>query len=291
MRYLIEHETRLTYDRPVREHQCELRLSPRRSGQTLLEWDLRTNPGAETREYEDAWGNAVTWFGIVEPHESLVTTVRARVETLLSNPFAYAPVDVAHERGWIAEALWREPRLWDFVLHRSQATPELAPDSFGLTFPSCPPNRYLIESVQEAAAWVREHVAYDPDVTHVHSSLADALEARAGVCQDFAHLLIAIARSWRLPARYVVGYVDAVAAPESTNPAPEATHAWAQVLIPGAGWRGFDATNGLVVNDAYVAVAVGRDYADASPQRGSFKGNAKGSPPEVHVRVVREDER
>ena len=90
--------------------------------------------------------------------------------------------------------------------------------------------------------------AFDPDV----------VKQGKGVCQDFAHLLISLVRSWGLPARYVMGYAeDGVS-----------SHAWAEVLIPGAGWRGFDATNRLVANDHYVRVAVGRDYLDAALQRG-----------------------
>lgn len=289
MRFVIEHVTRLGYDRPVREHQCELRVSPLRAGQNVLELEVRTEPAAALHTYEDSWGNTVHWFGIVEPHDELLTSMRARVETSLANPFDYEAVDPIHERAWIAEALWRDPHLWDCVLHRSAATPELSRLRNSPTWPECLPNRPLMESVQHAMAWVRSYLTYDPDVTHVHSSLAEAVESRAGVCQDFAHLLIAIVRSWGLPARYVVGYIDALAAvPETT--AAQATHAWAQVLIPGAGWRGFDATNGLVVNDRYIAVAVGRDYGDAAPQRGSFKGDATGSPPEVQVCVVAEDD-
>ena len=107
---------------------------------------------------------------------------------------------------------------------------------------------------------------------------------RAGVCQDFAHLLVAIVRGWGVPARYVMGYValDAATRPE---PPEGATHAWAEVLVPGAGWRGFDAVHQLVANDRYIAVALGRDYKDAAPQRGTFQGEHPGTPPEVHVQL------
>lgn len=290
MRYLIEHETCLTYDRPVREHQCELRVSPRSNGQKVVELTVTTEPAAEVHCYEDPWGNPVTWFGIVEPHAALVTRMRARVETSLQNPFGFEAVDPAHERAWLKEALWREPKLWDFALHRSDATPDLARTSFAQPYPQFADGLSVLDAVRAAMDWVRENFSYDPDVTHVHSKLREVLDARAGVCQDFAHLLIAIVRSWGLPARYAVGYIDPLSAPEESDDRPQATHAWAQVLVPGAGWRGFDATNGLVVNDTYVTVAVGRDYVDAAPQRGSFKGDAVGAPPAVSVHVRREAE-
>ena len=288
MHYLIEHRTELAFPSAVREHVCELRVLPRNNGQRLGEWSIDFDPAAEARTYEDAFGNTVHWFGIVEPHESLVTTLRARVETTLSNPFAYDPVEPLREADWLDEAKWREPRLWDFVLHRSAATPDLDHTEFPLPFPERASGAPLLESVQAAVAWIREHFDYAPGVTHVHSSLAETLAARSGVCQDFAHLLVAIVRRWGVPARYAAGYAE----PEddgAPEPGAGATHAWAQVLIPGAGWRGFDATNGLVVNDTYVTAAVGRDYQDAAPQRGSFKGEDPGTPPDVSVRVVRED--
>ena len=99
---------------------------------------------------------------------------------------------------------------------------------------------------------------------------------------------MAAARDLGIPARYVVGYLDpGYAGEEGAEPTEAATHAWAEVLVPGAGWRGFDATHRLVVNDTYVAVAVGRDSRDAAPMRGSFKGEESGESPRVHVHVAR----
>jgi len=287
MRYLIEHRTRIEFEKPVREHQCELRIAPRANGQNVLELEIETDPRADLASYIDAFGNTVSWFGIVEPHDSLSTSMRTRVETALANPFDYEAVELQRERAWIDEALWREPSLWDFVLHRSPATPELAKAPFAERYPTLLAGKPVLDSVQTAVAWIGEHFRYDAAATEVHSTLAEVLEARAGVCQDFAHLLVAIVRSWGVPARYAVGYLDPQSVPGDEE-VSGATHAWAQVLIPGAGWRGFDATNGLVVNDTYVCVAVGRDYVDAAPQRGSFKGADAGSKPEVSVEVTRE---
>lgn len=117
-------------------------------------------------------------------------------------------------------------------------------------------------------------------VVEPHDSLATRVET--SLANPFGHETID-------PARYAVGYVDPLAADDGKEAAAEATLAWAEVLIPGAGWRGFDVTNGLVVNDTCVTVAVGRDSADAAPQRGSFKGEDPGTAPEVCVRVSRED--
>jgi transglutaminase-like putative cysteine protease len=319
MRYLIEHETRLAFREPVREHHCELRLAPQEGPhQDVKRMRLEVEPDAELRAYTDCFGNRVHCFAVHSPHARLVTRLHAEVETRLANPFDYAPVPPQREREWIANTLRAQPRLWDYVLHRSPATPDPA----ALTLPKpappgCDAARPLIDSVLAARDWVAEALDYQKGTTHVHSTLQEVFEGGAGVCQDFAHALIAIVRSWEIPARYVMGYYDGSEEPprrptpaargkepaaaaeekaasggaqsqrqsgEAATPAP---HAWAEVLIPGAGWRGFDPTVGLVAHDRYVVVAVGRDYLDAAPQRGSFKGDGDGSPPEVTLRMVR----
>jgi len=290
VRYLIEHETRLVFAQPVREHHCELRLAPRADdSQRLLDLQIAVEPEAELFAYTDCYDNRVHAFGIIAPHETLTTRVRSAVDTRMENPFDYPPVPLEREREWIAQALRAQPRLWDYVLHRSPSTPAAAsvvpPD---LTLPGYDHRRPLIDSVIAARDWIADEFAYRVGVTQVHSSLAEVFKRRAGVCQDFAHLLVSLVRAWDVPARYVTGYLDPGYVVDGAAAASEAAHAWAEVLIPGAGWRGFDATTRLITNDTYVAVAVGRDYADANPQRGSFKGEDNGELPRVALRVARD---
>jgi len=287
MRYLIRHETRLRFPEPVREHQCELRLVPRaHPGQTVVRAEVAVEPAAELLRYVDCYRNVVHAFSLIEPHDMLVTRLEAEVETALANPFDFEPVPSAREQAWIADALGSEPRLYDFVLSRSAAVPALPAALGELAFPTHAWSRPLLDALQEAVAWIRDTFTYDPDATHVHATLAEVVALRAGVCQDFTHLLIAIARAWGVPARYVVGYQDPGNGDDAV-PA-QATHAWAEVLIPGAGWRGFDVTHGLLVNDRYVCVAIGRDSRDAAPQRGSMKGADGSGVPDVHVEVVQQ---
>lgn len=292
MRYVVEHESRLEFPHPVREHQCEVRLAPREDEhQRLNGLRIETEPPATLYGYTDCYGNRVHAFGITTPHRALVTRMRAEVETRLENPFDYATLPAAKEREWIAQCLRAQPRLWDYVLHRSPATPDVTstlPDDLAL--PAFDATRPMIDSVMVARDWIADTIAYRSGVTHVHSTLEQVFQQRAGVCQDFAHLLIAIIRGWGFPARYVTGYLDPGYLVDGAATANGAAHAWAEVLVPGAGWRGFDATAGLVVNDTYVAVAVGRDYLDANPQRGSFKGDDDGEAPEVILRVARGDQ-
>jgi transglutaminase-like putative cysteine protease len=287
VRYRIEHTTTLTFPQPVREHQCELRLAPRDDvHQRRLRVTITVEPTAPLASYEDSFGNLVHHFSITAPHDALRTRLEAEVETLLENPFAYAALPTAREATWIADQMRTQPRLWDFVLHRSPFTPDVERLDHGLELPKHDRQTSVLESVQAAQRWVGEVLTYRSGVSTVDSPLETALRERAGVCQDFAHLLVAVVRSWGVPARYVMGYVDPGYQDEEEEPAAEATHAWAEVLIPGAGWRGFDAVHQLVVNDTYVAVAVGRDHRDAAPQRGAFRGDDPGKPPDVTLHVV-----
>jgi len=283
VRFLIEHTTRLAFPVPVREHQCELRLAPRAGEhQRVVSCHIEVSPEVALREHVDCFGNRVHRVSLVAPHESISATLRAEVETRLENPFDFTPLAPAEEAGWMAGRLREEPALHDFVLHRSPSVPELSPLRAHLELPPASDREPLIDAVQQAMAWMAETFAYDPAASEVHEPLGSFVERRAGVCQDFAHLLVALVRSWGFAARYVAGYVD-----PGTLPA-QATHAWAEVLIPGAGWRGFDATRGLVANDAFIPVAVGRDSRDAAPIRGTFKGDAGSEPPQVELSVRRQ---
>lgn len=286
MRYRIDHVTRFDLASPVWEHQCELRLTPRDDEHQRVEnVELSVDPPAKLGTYVDSFGNRVHTLSLIDPHQHLEARMLATVETVLANPFDFTPLRPQDEGAWMKQALRDQPRLWDYVFAgetaRSTATEV---DAAELSLPTHSSDRTLLASVQTAMGWIGENFEYRSGVTHVHSPLSDVLRARAGVCQDFAHLLILIVRSWGFPARYVMGYLDPAGDPAGSP------HAWAEVLIPGAGWRGFDATHNLVVNDAYVALNVGRDYADAAPLRGSFKGEAPTTPPEVALAIDRDQQ-
>ena len=283
MRYLIEHETILEYPQAVREHHIELRLAPRTDGhQQVLSCSIETEPAAEMATYNDYFGNRVDYFCVIQPHNRLVTRLRSEVETLKENPFDFESIPPAEEVEWLHKAIRHAPPMNDFVLHRSLLTPtamKLA-EAIACAFPRHDKDRPILDALLELLAWVPSVLAYRSGTTEVHGSLTAAVQQGGGVCQDFAHLFITVARSWGIPARYVMGYLDPGISKEGET---LATHAWAEALVPGAGWVGFDATHNLLTNDHYVAVAVGRDSYDAAPQRGSFKGDSSGELPSVTV--------
>ena len=285
MRYLIEHETVLQYPHTVREHHIELRLAPRTdSHQEVISCSIETEPLAEFSSYNDYFGNRVDYFCVIPPHNRLVTRLRTEVETYKENPFDFSSIPPDSQQEWLREAIRKSPSLNDFVLHRSPLTPhamKLA-EPLKTAFPRNDGSRSLFDTLMELMAWIPTVLEYRSGATEVHGPLLEAIRQGGGVCQDFAHLFISVARSWSVPARYVMGYMD----PGICRSGEVlATHAWAEALVPGAGWIGFDATHNLLANDRYVAVAVGRDSYDAAPQRGSFKGDSAGEMPSVKVTV------
>jgi len=293
LRYRIEHETRLIYDGPIWEHQCELRLTPRQDEWLrLLDHSIDIYPEANPQVLRDGFGNPIHTVSLLPRHTRFVTRMRAEVETLRANPFAFEPLPLDQESPWLARRLAEEPRLRLF-LGRSSLTPNLAPmsEAYG-PFPERDRQLPLGEAIMKAMGWIQERLRYDPDATHVHSGLELVFQEGGGVCQDFAHLLIALIRGWGYPARYVMGYQDPGNTPHQKGAAPnQATHAWIEALVPGVGWMGFDPTNLLAVNDLYIPVAVGRDSTDTPPQRGCFRGGAS-ERMEIAVRVtpIRSDE-
>jgi transglutaminase-like putative cysteine protease len=133
--------------------------------------------------------------------------------------------------------------------------------------------------VKAAASLIHEKFKYVKGATHVNSSIQDSLAVKAGVCQDFAHLLLGVVRKRGLPARYVSGYLvpESAAAPDAKLQeviGGSASHAWAEVYLPGSGWVGLDPTLGLPLGLQHVRIAYGRDYGDVAPVRGVYKGHA-----------------
>lgn len=283
MRYLIQHETVLDYPGTIREHHIELRLAPRSDEhQTVVSCIIETEPTADLAGYTDYFGNRVDYFCVIPSHDRLVTRLRAEVETVRENPFAFTPVPPEETEEWLHGALRAAPPLHDFVLHRSPVTPhamKLA-EALSCSFPRFDREQPVMHSLMALMSWIPTVLEYRSGATSVHADLVEAVRQGAGVCQDFAHLFITVARSWGIPVRYVMGYLDPGICAEGEE---LATHAWAEALVPGGGWIGFDATHDLLANDHYVAVAVGRDSYDAAPQRGSFKGGSAGGQPNVKV--------
>jgi transglutaminase-like putative cysteine protease len=281
MQYAIHHITHFEYEAPISEGIMEVRGCPRTDAlQQCYSFELSSTPHAQLFSYQDFMGNMVHHFDIPSPHDELKLESRALVEVR-------DPPTIPQS---LPAAAWDElDRLYDQGEHLEMTMPS----AFARPEP-------LLEELREECGMIRRDdplsllrelnaslyrcFEYSPRSTHARSPISDALKLRSGVCQDFAHIFIAIVRELRIPCRYVSGYLFHRAATNGTGDrsAADGSHAWAEAFLPELGWLGFDPTNNILAEDRHVRVALGRDYADVPPTRGVFKGNARSR---LHVGV------
>jgi len=277
MAYSVRHITRLKYEPAVRESVMEVRMQPRTDArQRCLSFSLDVTPRASMMMYRDFFGNAVHHFDIPGQHELIEVAAQAVVEVL--------PPLVAHAVGdWEElDARVAQGDYWEMMLPSLYARPtdllEKLRERLDLKRRGNP-----LELLQELNTQIYEFFEYAPNTTKVDSPIDEALESRQGVCQDFAHIMIALVRQLKIPCRYVSGYLFHADSAKDRSPAG-ATHAWVEAYLGELGWVAFDPTNNLPGCERHVRVAIGRDYADVPPTRGVHKGEA-GSELSVTVSV------
>jgi transglutaminase-like putative cysteine protease len=272
MRLDIRYRSRFHYDSPVWESQNELRACPISDDhQRLLSYRVLVSPTARVLSFTDYWGTRVDAFGLRRPHTVLEVTAEAAVETSAPPP----PVADPHldELGLpefvVAQGEYLGPTRhtgWDDEL---RAVAGQARDAAG------PQVAAVVLAISQL---VHESLSYDTDATEIGISAHDVWARRGGVCQDYAHLAIAMCRSIGIPARYVSGYLfaaDASGQTAATGDVVEvATHAWFEAALPGAGRLALDPTNGRAVGEEHVQIGHGRDYDDVTPLHGVHSGSA-----------------
>lgn len=270
MYYSIRHVTRFRYSAPISESMMEVRMQPRtEGGQRCLSFHLATAPRGAVLGYADALGNAVHYFDIPDRHAELTLTARALVEVAPPAPLPGA-LDAA---AWTElDALTADDSYWEYLAPSRFARPSPLLSAFAgdldLRRGGDP-----LAMLRGLTSGLHGALEYVPNTTRADSPIDDALRDRRGVCQDFTHIAIALLRELGVPCRYVSGYLYHRGGGHDRSSAG-ATHAWAEALLPGLGWVGFDPTNNLLVGERHVRVAVGRDYDDVPPTHGVFKGHA-----------------
>ncbi len=270
MRYSVRHVTRFSYETPIAESVIEARMQPRSDvAQRCLHFALTTTPASRVMTYQDHDGNCVHFFNIPARHSRLTLTAEAMVE---SAPMAAVPERLGPGAWEALDAIVDSGECWEY----------LAPSPF--TGATALLNAFAAELqlergddpltlLHQLTADVYNRFEYKPRTTRVDSPIDEALDARCGVCQDFAHVFIALARPLGIPTRYVSGYLFRDVNTNDRS-ADGATHAWVEAFLPELGWTGFDPTNNIVAGERHIRVAVGRDYADVPPTRGVYKGAA-----------------
>ena len=277
-RLRIEHTTSVRYAGPVLTSFNEARMTPLTlPTQTTLDARVSAGPGVPVWTYNDYWGTYVSVFDLPDPHDGLLIRAVAMVET-------EGPAGVPRDGrlGW--EPLREEAsggRLLEFMLptELTTVTPQIAATVTG-DLRSVPPDG----AAEAISSRVRERVSYMPGATGVRTDAQEAWDKGQGVCQDMAHVTVALMRAAGLPARYVSGYLhpDTRARPGST--AVGQSHAWVEYWA--GSWVALDPTSGAPVGERHVAVARGRDYADVLPLKGIYHGPPE-SAMDVTVEVTR----
>jgi transglutaminase-like putative cysteine protease len=274
--YSIRHLTKFRYTAHVSESLMEARMQPRSDGpQRCLSFQLMVQPKARVQYYRDYLGNMVHHFDVPGRHKQLSIVADALVDV---QPALALPASLG-ENAW--DELDDTIAAGDYIemlmpSHFGQSTELLEQFACELDVESREKARQSdpLDLVLNLNAQLYSKIAYVPKSTRVDSPIDHALESRQGVCQDFAHIMIALTRRIGIPCRYVSGYLFHKAG-EKTRSAEGATHAWVETLLPGLGWIGLDPTNNVLASERHVRTSVGRDYADVPPTKGVFKGSAE----------------
>lgn len=287
MRCRVRHLTTYVYDAPVLHAYNEAHLRPRDDGgQRCLSHHLEVVPAPAARtETVDPFGNRVTVFSVEGGFTHL--SVEATSDVVTSTPPA-PPSGPPWESVRVMLDIDRQPAARDARRHRapSRLVPTGEPFRAYAT-ESFLPAQPMVDAVLDLASRIYRDFVYEPGVTTITTPLLEVYENRRGVCQDFAHFMIACVRSLGLAARYVSGYIPTVRPPEDDAlvGGGDASHAWASVYLPGWGWIDVDPTNDQLVGSTHVTTAWGRDYWDVSPLRGSVEGGGRSHRLEVSVQV------
>jgi transglutaminase-like putative cysteine protease len=287
MLFNIVHTTGYVYADTAMEAYLEVRLTPpARAEQDVLRHRIEFQPGAEASDYIDYFGNRTTFYSMTLRHRQLKVTNRLTVRTLPRVlPESGLALTIAEAR----QILKSGTGVFDY-LQPTEAIPVDA-ESSAWARDILRENRPLREGLDELNKTIYREFKYRSGSTEIETPLSLIWKKREGVCQDFAHVMIGVLRAARIPCRYVCGYIESEPA-VSVDPTRKrlvgslATHAWVEVLVPGMAWVALDPTNNQWCGEQHVTVAVGRDFLDAAPVRGTFKGSAS-QKLKVHVSMQR----
>jgi transglutaminase-like putative cysteine protease len=265
MKLRITHLSEYKYGAPVHGNSNELRLTPVQSRwQQLTFFLLRILPSTRVKRYTDFYGNVVNYFEVEEPHRHLLIESTSAVTTF----DRYGEGEPAMVALDMLRGADQEERLQPFL--QPGGPVEVPPEIWRAAVDVRAEHSDVFGLAMGLMEYVYSSCRYVPGATDVATTSTQFFRTRAGVCQDFSHLMLALCRSVGIPARYVSGYV--YDAKRKDIRGAHASHAWVEVWVPGAGWHGLDPTNNCLTRAHYVVVAMGRDYEDIAPVRGSFWG-------------------
>ena len=264
--FKIHHITRYEYDRPVKESANEIKIFPYQCpDQEVLQHDLFITDHPDIQTFTDYYGNRAGLFNVLPPHKVLSIESKLLVRTTASSQ-----LKINFHTGLDQLSAEMEGQLQLLELaSRDMIKSQEAIDAIAAAI-----QRYdsIAAMVEHCSEYIFKHFKYIKGITNVETTVDEIFQHRAGVCQDFAHIMLQVLRTCRIPCRYVSGYI----CPNKNGMRGEgATHAWVEAWIPGYGWAGIDPTNNVWVTNKHVKLSVGRHFSDCSPVKGTFKGPAR----------------
>ncbi len=277
MIYRATHTTRYTYEGPVSHCLSEARLTPRiLPNQRLLDWNLAVSPRPSTIiSRKDYFGNDVSSFAVLEPHDRFTVTATSLIEVLPNDGSLQDSPTWEDARMTIADLVEENEFMWESpFVPWLEALEEYAKPVFT-------PARPLVEAATALMQKIHHDFRYKPESTSIETPLAEVLATRKGVCQDFSHIMIGALRAHGLAARYVSGYLRG----DAEFQGAQASHAWVSVFVPSLGWIDFDPTNNTIPSTGHLTIAWGRDFGDVTPVKGITIGGGEHTL-EVDVRVA-----
>jgi transglutaminase-like putative cysteine protease len=269
--YVIRHLTTYQYSDFINESVMELRLQPLNDAlQRCLRFEVFVTPRAHVSHITDPLGNSVHTFDVPLPHDKLAITSESLVERLPQPP---TPDSLPRSAWDELDTLAVEFDFYEMTQpsHFARRTPALEALAQELNVRR---RADPLSLLRELNARLYDTFDYDRGSTTVDSPIDVVLQTRRGVCQDFVHVMLGLARGLGIPARYVSGYLFHRTSGYDRS-ASDASHAWVEAYLPSLGWVGFDPTNNTLASDRHIRVAVGRDYADVPPTKGVFRGDAE----------------
>ena len=267
MRLRVLHRTRYVYGTTVKESFNEARLAPfSADGQRCESFLLKILPTGKLRHYFDFFRNTVHFFEIAESHSALMVEAQSEVVTTAAQVL---PTDARIVPLPELDACLRLSQCYDYL--QPSPSVDVSPEVWRLALDVTAGHTDAWTAALALMQFVHREFRYDSNSTSVSTHMREVLVARTGVCQDFAHVLLGLGRALKIPARYVSGYL--YNGPADSLRGAQASHAWVEVFLPGFGWRGLDPTNNRQADEHYVKIAHGRDYGDALPLRGHYRGS------------------
>lgn len=282
MKYHITHSNIFLYESEVEQSLNTIRLKPRAGEcQRVLSYNLNISPPSMIKEYMDIWLNNVGSFFIAEPHKELVITATSTV-SVQKAPYVYQ-INFSEEMRNIFKSQLFKSHYLPYLntskltsLHEEQIQEVLTAIGGKSDNP--------LKLACDVMTYLHHAIKYDPHATTVNTTATEAFELKAGVCQDYTHIMLGVLRYCGIPARYISGYL--YVGKDDDLIGDTATHAWVEIMVPGIGWIGLDPTNNVEVLDNHIILCVGRDYRDVSPVEGVYQGGTHALTVKVDVTKI-----